>query len=106
MNEAKYPSKERVEIDGVLIHAEGDDLLSHPDEAKRQGYKVEDAQTITVSKRVERDGFLVAAEGDVLPVAEAKELGVSGDKHAATKVAPPAQPADKPVKKAPAKRAK
>lgn len=44
MNPAKYPSKERVERDGVLVHAEGDDLIDDPEEAKRQGYKI-DAST-------------------------------------------------------------
>jgi hypothetical protein len=42
VNEAKYPSKERVERDGVLVHAEGDDLINDPEEAKRQGYTVDD----------------------------------------------------------------
>lgn len=68
MNEAKYPSKERIERDGVLIHAEGDDLLNDPDEAKRQGYKIEpDAEPRIATERIERDGVLIAAEGDVIP---------------------------------------
>jgi len=99
MNEAKYPSKERVETDGVLIHAEGDVLIGDPDEAKRQGYKVDEARSVTAKERIERDGVLVAAEGDVLSVDEAKELNVKGD---------PVKPdalADKPITKAPAKRA-
>lgn len=45
MNPAKYPSKERVERDGVLVHAEGDDLINDLDEAKRQGYKIDSAST-------------------------------------------------------------
>lgn len=80
MNEAKYPSKERVERDGVLVHAEGDDLLTDPDEAKRQGYKVdteEGAQTVTATERIERDGVLVAVAGDEIPVERAEEIGVS-----------------------------
>jgi hypothetical protein len=45
MNEAKYPSKERVERDGYLVYAEGDDLINDPEEAKRQGYKVDGGGT-------------------------------------------------------------
>jgi len=71
MNQAKYPSKERVERDGVLVYAEGDELLNDPDEAKRQGYKVEpEAEPKRATERIERDGVLVAAEGDVLPADE------------------------------------
>jgi hypothetical protein len=68
--EAKYPSKERVERDGVLVHAEGDDLINDPDEARRQGYDPdteEGAVTRTATERIERDGVLIAAEGDVIP---------------------------------------
>jgi hypothetical protein len=70
MNQAKYPSKERVERDGVLVYAEGDDLINDPDEAKRQGYTIgedTEAEPRIATERVERDGVLVAAEGDVLP---------------------------------------
>lgn len=73
MPEAKYPSKERIERDGVLIHAEGDDLIDDPDEAKRQGYKIDesaDAEPQIATERIERDGVLIAAEGDVLPEGE------------------------------------
>lgn len=97
MPEAKYPSKERVERDGVLVYAEGDDLLNDPDEAKRQGYKVDDdfgPDEVVVSERVERDGVLVAAEGDVITAEEAKELGIKGAK--------PAEEAEPTPKKAPA----
>lgn len=39
MNEAKYPSKERVERDDVLVYAEGDDIPeSDTAELERQGY--------------------------------------------------------------------
>lgn len=91
-NEAKYPSKERVERDGVLVHAEGDDLLNDPDEAKRQGYKVEtDPTPKLATERIERDGVLVDAEGDPVPDV--------------VKVDEP--PADKPVtKKAVAKKSR
>lgn len=68
--DAKYPSKERVERDGVLIHAEGDDLINDPDEAKRQGYKIDDpseSEPRRATERIERDGVLIAAEGDILP---------------------------------------
>lgn len=70
MNEAKYPSKERVERDGVLIHAEGDDLIGDPEEAKRQGYTIDESaspEPRVATERIERDGVLVAAEGDPLP---------------------------------------
>lgn len=43
VNQAKYPSKERVIRDSVLVYAEGDDLISDPDEARRQGYKIDGA---------------------------------------------------------------
>lgn len=94
MNEAKYPSKERVERDGVLIHAEGDDLVGDPEEAKRQGYKLDesDARTITATERIEHDGVLVAIEGDEIPLVQAEELGL---KPAAKK---------SPAKKAPARK--
>lgn len=42
MSEARYPSKERVERDGYLVYAEGDDLAGDPEEAKRQGYKLDE----------------------------------------------------------------
>jgi hypothetical protein len=65
--EAKYPSKERVERDGVLVYAEGDELLNDPDEAQRQGYDVDDElEPKRATERVERDGVLVYAEGDVI----------------------------------------
>lgn len=88
MNEAKYPSKERVERDGVLVYAEGDDLLNDPDEAKRQGYDVdieEGAATVRVAERVERDGVLVAAEGDEIPAEQAEELGIKDPAKTAAK---------------------
>jgi hypothetical protein len=78
MNEAKYPSKERIERDGVLVHAEGDDLINDLEEAKRQGYDVDadGPATVRVTERVEKDGVLVAAEGDELPADQAKDLGI------------------------------
>lgn len=103
MNEAKYPSKERVERDGVLVHAVGDDLVNDPDEAKRQGYKVDgsDGATVTVTERVERDGVLVAAEGDEIPADQAEELGLKKSQTAPVVDEEPAEPA---VTKAPARR--
>lgn len=66
--EARYPSKERVERDGVLVHAEGDDLINDPEEAMRQGYEIdEEAEPEITTERIERDGVLIAAEGDPLP---------------------------------------
>lgn len=90
MSEARYPSKERVERDGVLIHAEGDDLINDPDEATRQGYEIEPEPSEEIAtERIERDGVLVAAEGDPIP---------------GTAVAP--EPAKKaPARKTPAKKA-
>ena len=39
MEEAKYPSKERVERGGYLVYAEGDDIPeTDTDELERQGY--------------------------------------------------------------------
>jgi hypothetical protein len=39
MSIAKYPSKERVERDGYLVYAEGDDIPeSDAEELARQGY--------------------------------------------------------------------
>lgn len=80
MTEAKYPSKERVERDGVLLYAEGDDLIGDPDEARRQGYDPDTeagAATVTATERIERDGVLIAAEGDEIPVDQAAELGLA-----------------------------
>ncbi len=106
MNEAKYPSKERVERDGVLVHAVGDDLVNDPDEAKRQGYKLDgsDGATVTVTERVERDGVLIAAEGDEIPADQAEELGLKKSQTAPAP-APDADAAAEPaVTKAPARR--
>ena len=75
MNEAKYPSKQRVERDGALVYAEGDDLLADPDEAKRQGYKLDAAAPVIATSRVERDGVLVYAEGDVIPADDEAAAG-------------------------------
>ena len=100
MNEAKYPSKERVERDGVLVFAEGDDLINDPEEATRQGYTVdEDTGEVPVSKeRVERDGVLVYSEGDVIPADDTDELARQGylDKDASNAV--PAKRAKKAAK--------
>lgn len=39
MNQAKHPSKERVERDGYLVYAEGDDIPeTDTAELERQGY--------------------------------------------------------------------
>lgn len=39
MSDIKYPSKERVERDGYLVYAEGDDIPeTDTDELARQGY--------------------------------------------------------------------
>jgi len=77
MNEARYPSKERVERDGVLVYAEGDDLLNDPDEMRRQGYKPDSDDTtepVIATERVERDGVLVYAEGDVIDPADEETI--------------------------------
>lgn len=91
MSEAKYPSKERVVRDDVLVHAEGDDLINDPDEAKRQGYDIDETtgDIPRATERIERDGVLVYAEGDPIDPADADELA----KHKARKPA-----ADKPQK--------
>lgn len=73
MNEARFPSKERVVRDGVLIHAEGDDLIGDTDEAVRQGYEPDDlaeSEPEYAPERVERDGVLVYAEGDLIVAAD------------------------------------
>lgn len=81
MSEARYPSKERVERDGVLVHAEGDDLINDPDEAARQGYKLDRDDTgepVRATERVERDGVLVYAEGDVIDPADEETISTVG----------------------------
>lgn len=80
MTEAKYPSKERVERDGVLVYAEGDDIpVTDAEELKRQGYNADTedgARTVRVAERFEQDGVLVYAEGDEIPADVADRLGV------------------------------
>ncbi len=71
-SECRYPSKERVIRNDVLIYAEGDDLVNDLEEAVRQGYNVEEAG----AERIERDGVLIAA-------------GTGGKKAAAPKAPPP-----------------
>lgn len=69
----QYKSKERVERDGVLVYAEGDDIPeSDTDELERQGYPTDGSQPDTrpSPERVERDGYLVVAEGDPVVVTE------------------------------------
>lgn len=93
MNEAKYPSKERIERDGVLIYAEGDDIpVTDEGELKRQGYDVEpEAASITATERIERDGVLLYAEGDEIPAEAAERLGIKAK--AAAKAEQPANKA-------------
>lgn len=69
MNQAKYPSIERVERDGYLVYAKGDDIpLTDPDELVRQGHLTDD------------------------DVADLLRLGVIGAAGAATEQAPVDQP--------------
>ncbi len=94
MYDVKYPSKERIERDGVLIHAEGDDLAGDPDEAARQGYKLDGAEgdVVVAPERIERDGVLVYAEGDVIDSADEETIAEVGKarKPAAAKPEKPA----------------
>lgn len=94
MSEAKYPSKERVERDGVLVYAEGDDIPSSDiDELKRQGYDPADiagARTVRATQRIEQDGVLLYAEGDEIPAEAAERLGIKADAPAADKAERPA----------------
>lgn len=79
---SKYPSKERVERDGTLVYAEGDDIPeTDVDELKRQGYDPDDetgAQTVRATERIEQDGVLLYAEGDEIPADVADKLGIKG----------------------------
>ncbi len=101
MSDVMYPSKKRIEIDGVLVHAEGDELLNFPEEAARQGYKLDDAQPRIAKERIEVDGVLVAAEGDVIPD------GVDVPKKLTEAAPAPAEPAaEKPAGKKPPAAAK
>lgn len=56
--DSKYPSKERVERDGYLVYAEGDDIPeSDVDELARQGYvKAEKPAADKAEKRAANKG--------------------------------------------------
>lgn len=90
---SRYTSKERVERDGVLVYAEGDDIPdTDPDELKRQGYPTDGtgAKTVRATERIEQDGVLLYAEGDEIPAEVAERLGIKGEKPAANKSETPA----------------
>lgn len=76
-----YVSKERVERDGVLVYAEGDEIpATDVDELERQGYEVEDgvAAPNLSTERVVRDDVLIYAEGDEIPDEDLDELERQG----------------------------
>lgn len=97
--DVKYPSKERVERDGYLVYAEGDELAGDPDEMTRQGYEPDSVLVVVSGERVERDGILVYTEGDDIS-ADPDEI--------ARQAAKEAKPADetKEAKPSPASKAK
>lgn len=78
--DARFPSKERVERDGVLVYAEGDDIpTADADELTRQGYNPADAEgarAVIAEQRIEVDGVLLYAEGDEIPAEVAERLGL------------------------------
>lgn len=77
-----FTSKERVERDGYLVYAEGDEIpATDVDELKRQGYVTDDVAEVepNLSKeRVVRDGVLIYAEGDVIADSDLDELERQG----------------------------
>jgi hypothetical protein len=98
-----FPSKERVERDGVLVYAEGDEIpASDTETLKAQGYNPNDAtgaSTVTVTERIERDGVLVAAEGEEIPAEAAERLGIKGGTKAAKSDEDEAKPAKRTAKR-------